>query len=268
MKVAPLTLPGNAGTPTERRAWAERAVARAAAAGADLVVLPEAWFPGYAHRRADAEAEARAFATAQPIHVVTGFLQGDGSLAGVGGPDGSWATYRKRFPTPDESRFWEAGTEPGIVPTPLGRVGLLICADVLQPRAWADLAGRVDVVAVCAAWPDYVGRVVAPPLRPVLAWLRRASAPHRDALLASGAAATGATVVFADAAGRWQGREGFTAGSGVWSPDGTVVRGANIVAEARSAAPGPPVQVGKRWALFGAVYEGARTLAARGGGPQ
>ncbi len=262
MKVAPLTLPGNAGSPTERHDWARRATARTAAAGADLVVLPEAYFPGYRHRRADAEAEARAFATTQPIHVVTGFLQGDGNHAGLGAPDGRWVTYRKRYPTPDEARVWRAGSTPGIVTTALGRVGLLICADLLQPAAWAALAGRVDVVAVCAAWPDYVGRVVHPPLRPVLAWLRRASAPHRDALLAAGARATGATVVYADAAGRWQDREGFSGASGIWFPDGSHLRGPTVVAEARTAAPGEPVRLDRRWTLFGAAY---RTWGSRSG---
>lgn len=257
MKVAPLTLPGNAGTPAERRTWAERATARAVAAGAELVVLPEACFPGYHHHRADAEAEARAFACGQGVHVVTGFLQGDGNFAGVGGPDGAWSTYRKRFPTPDESRFWRAGSAPGIVATPLGRVGLLVCADLLHPEAWAALVGRVDVVAVCAAWPDYVGRRGPAPTRPVVAWLRRASVPHRDALLAAGARATGVTVVFADAAGRWRDREGFTAGGGVWFPDGEVRRGATVVADTRTRPPGPPVRLSTGWRLFGAAYDRA-----------
>lgn len=258
MRVAALALPGTAGSPVERGAWAERAAARARAAGAELVVLPEAYLPGYRHGRADAEGDARALAGRIGGHVAVGFLEGDGSWLGLGSPDGRWARYRKRHPSPDEARHWRAGDAPGVVSTALGRVGLLVCADLLEPARWEELRG-VDVIAVAAAWPDYHGRAGSPAHRLVAAWLRRVGVRHRDAMLAAGARATGATVVFAGAVGRWRGAEGFAGGGTVWWPDGTA---AGPIAEVRTAPPGPPVRLDPTWRAFMAAYR----RAARGRG--
>jgi hypothetical protein len=203
---AAVTLPGRGGTLDERIAWADDAVARAAAAGAGLVVLPEATIPGYSHVRADCGDVARTWALGaarRGLAVAVGYLDGDGCWLGVADPDGRFTAYRKRFPSPAEGRVWRGGTDAVIVDTPVGRVGLLICADVLQLDAWRPYVGRVDAVAVAAAWPDYQGRLERTPrlARPALRWLFEGSVPYRDALLVRASAAVGAPVVFADASG-------------------------------------------------------------------
>jgi len=258
MRVAALALPGTAGSPAERVAWAERAAARARAGGADLVVLPEAYLPGYRHAQADAEVEARALAGRIGGHVAVGFLEGDGSWLGLATPDGGWTRYRKRHPSPDEARHWRAGTTPVVVPTALGRVGLLVCADLLEPERWAELRG-VDLIAVAAAWPDYRGRQGPPHHRLVAAWLRRVGVRHRDAMLAAGARATGATVAFAGAVGRWRGSEGFAGGGAVWWPDGT---NAGAIADVRTATPGPPLRLDPAWRGFMRAYRTAAGVAS------
>lgn len=280
LRVAAVQLPGRGGTLEEREAHAVGAVRAACAGGPggklDLVVLPEATLPGYAHVRADcgdrARALAMALATETGACVALGYLDGDGAWMGLAAPDGGWWAYRKRFPAPAEARVWRAGTVPGVAETPIGRVGLAVCADALQRATWRGLAG-VDVVAVGAAWPDYRGRLdrTAAWARPGLAWLYAGSNPYRDALLGRAARALGAPVVFANASGPWEGEEGFSGGSAVWDGDGRRV--ATVEGDGAGAAravvgraePGTPLRHPPRWAAFSAVYRWAGAAVARVG---
>lgn len=73
-------------------------------------------------------------------------------------PDGAVHVYRKRHLV-----FWERfrfrpGRSPLVVPTPWGRLGLAICADMIRRRVWDDYRGRIDLAVVAAAWPDFAGR--------------------------------------------------------------------------------------------------------------
>lgn len=267
LRVAVAELDGAGGTLDERVGTARGAVAEAAAGGAALVVLPEAYLPGYAHVRADAgglaQAAALQAAGEHGIHVALGYLDGDGCHLGLAAPDGGWWTYRKRFPSPAERKVWAPGSAPVIAQTALGRVGLLICADVLQPQAWEDLVGRVDLVAVAAAWPDYRGRAATanPALRPLLRWLEAESTPFRDTWLSQAAARVGAPVVFANARGPWRGDESFAGGSGAWSADGSRALGPERAGGVRLAtvsgarAPeGAPLKQPWRWAALARAW--------------
>lgn len=262
MIVAALQLPGWGGEPADRAGLAHAAVDDAVRGGARLVVLPEAYFPGYRHTRLEGEAAARAFAAAcadrHQIVVLTGFLAGRaGTTActlGAAWPDGGWATYDKRYPSPAESRVWSAGREAVIVATPAGRLGLLVCADVLQPQSWRPFAGRVDLVVVAAAWPDYRGRRTPAALGPALSWVYRESGAHRDRLLSAAALALGAPIVFANACGPYQGRESFSGGSGIWGPDGGTLARAGAGREvllAEVSAREVAAEAPGAWALHG-----------------
>src|SRR5256885_9300453 len=57
----------------------------------------------------------------------------------------SLAVYRKRHLVWWEHRYFRPGRRPGIVETPLGRVGLAICADMLYRRTWAEYRGKIDL---------------------------------------------------------------------------------------------------------------------------
>ena len=66
--------------------------------------------------------------------------------------------YRKR-----NLVFWERfrffpGRAPLVVPTPFGRVGLAVCADMIYRRVWDDYRDRIDLAVVSAAWPDFANR--------------------------------------------------------------------------------------------------------------
>lgn len=170
----------------------ERAVsAIEEAAGADLVVFPEAWVTGYpawvfgmagwgdpegrrwygrllrqspvlgdADDRHDGLAPVRDAAARTGSTVVIGLNERSGgtlynSLATIG-PDGRLLhVHRKLVPTHAERIVWGRGDGSGLraVDTPAGRVGGLICWEHWMPLARQALHAEDEQIHI-AAWPD------------------------------------------------------------------------------------------------------------------
>lgn len=260
--VAVTLLPGAGGGVSEREERATAEIARAAAAGAEVVVLPEAWMPGYGPGPGDFGPRARAFAldraAARRVHLALGFVDAGRSWIGFASPEGGWWAFAKRIPSPPERRWWRPGREVGRVETRLGRFGLALCGEALFPETWAAWTGRVDAVLIAAAWPDYVGR-----RGPLMRWVAARSPVERDRALSAGAAWLGVTAAFADAAGPWRGTEGFAGASCIVGPGGerALPEGGLALAELRRADPGPPFAVEGSWAAFLWAY---RTLGTAG----
>lgn len=214
-----------------RRRWAsvEARVEAAARAGARLLLLPEAALTGY--RQAPGEpAVARqarvrlaGLAHDHGLWLAAGLVDAVGSALDLVAPDGRRWTYHKRWPTWTEARAWAPGTGPVVAPTELGRVALLICADLLQPAA-ARSWGAVDLVLVAGAWPDHAAltRISAP-----MAWglgpAFRRSGTWRRGRLAALARSTGATVLWANGSGEIAPGERFGGDAAVLGPDGSVL---------------------------------------------
>jgi predicted amidohydrolase len=140
-------------------------VEEAAAAGAELIVLPECAIPGYMFDSAD---EAMPFAEEIPgpstdaladacrrldLYAVCGLLERDGdqlrNAAVFVGPDGLIGSYRKtHLPFLGVDRFTVPGDELPVYDTPLGRIGVEICYDLRFPEVTRTLALKgADLVA-------------------------------------------------------------------------------------------------------------------------
>jgi nitrilase len=177
----------------DREATLARAVEHlheAADGGADLVVFPEAYVPGYPvwiwHLRpgpdygltsdlhatlvenavdldADGLAPLRTAAAERSVTVVCGVHERDGSFGRSTlyntlvtiGPDGAILNrHRKLVPTNPERMVWGAGDARGLhaVDTPAGRVGALICWENYMPLARVTLYGDGVEIYVACTW--------------------------------------------------------------------------------------------------------------------
>jgi predicted amidohydrolase len=146
-------------------------VDEAAAAGAQLLVLPECAIPGYVFESAD---EARPYAEEIPgpstealaaacarlgMHVVCGLLEADGAdlcnTAVLVGPDGLIGSYRKtHLPFLGVDRFTRPGDELALFDTSLGRIAIEICYDLRFPEVTRALAlAGADIVVLPTNWP-------------------------------------------------------------------------------------------------------------------
>jgi predicted amidohydrolase len=160
---------------TQRAANLERADAflfEASRAGAALTVLPEMFNTGYGllsdfgppAEEADGPTLRHLSRRSREwrMGIAAGFVERDGrhiydSLA-LCLPAGPVHIYRKR-----NLVFWEPfrfrpGRTPLIVSTPWGRVGLAVCADMMDRRVWDDYRSRIDLAVVASAWPEFACR--------------------------------------------------------------------------------------------------------------
>jgi predicted amidohydrolase len=138
----------------------------AARDGARLVVLPEGTVPGYVLGEdpiapSELEGAARDFARVASAHGATIVYGGarvvDGRTyngANVIGPDGSDLGYAaKQFLWHFDRRWFGAGTTLDPVDTPLGRLGLLVCADGRIPTIARTLVERgAEILVMPTAW--------------------------------------------------------------------------------------------------------------------
>lgn len=155
-------------------AWEEASsrVGEAVAAGADLVLLPEMWIPGYfAFDSYDSAADSTDdllgrlsdLAARHAIHLHGGstVLRRDGRLYNTStlfGPDGSaLGEYSKIHLFGYGSREPEVLT-PGdsvtVVQTDIGRVGMAVCYDLRFPELFREMTDRgAEMILVASAWP-------------------------------------------------------------------------------------------------------------------
>jgi predicted amidohydrolase len=87
------------------------------------------------------------------------------------GPSGEVLSYRKQYPAFFEMLYFHRGNSIGIFDTPLGRLGLMVCWDMVHPRLSREMAGRIDLLLICSAWPDISQGNI--PLYGVRNWMSR-----------------------------------------------------------------------------------------------
>ncbi|MBN1657246.1 MAG: carbon-nitrogen hydrolase family protein [Anaerolineae bacterium] len=173
LRVAAVQMDAPVGQVEANLARAEVLVERAAAQGAQLVVLPELFNTGY-------EYTDQNFHLAEPldgrtgtwiketarrlgVHLVGTFpalANGDAFItAMLAAPDGRQWLYQKMHVAIWENFYFARGTQPLVAHTDLGRIGLLICWDEI----FADLArayrGNVDLLCIPSSPPSFIGQL-------------------------------------------------------------------------------------------------------------
>lgn len=168
----------------------------AAAAGCDLVVLPECATSGYMFATEDEAARAaeeipgpgvealERACSRLGVHCVAGLLERDGDLlrntAVLLGPSGLVGRYRKtHLPFLGADRFVTPGDEaPEVYDTSVGRIGIEICYELRFPELTRSLALRgAELVVHPTNWPTSV--------RPFADFLTRARAAENHVFLAT-----------------------------------------------------------------------------------
>jgi N-carbamoylputrescine amidase len=142
-------------------------VRAARAEGAELVVLPEFFSTGMGFARAMC-------ATLEPLHggrtlallrqlarecdvpVGGSFLAlRDGhsyNTFALAMPDGEIFAHDKDQPTMWENCYFRGGSDDGVLETPLGRIGAVMCWEFLRTRTMRRLIDRVDLVIGGSCW--------------------------------------------------------------------------------------------------------------------
>ncbi|NDJ76023.1 MAG: carbon-nitrogen hydrolase family protein [Chloroflexi bacterium] len=152
----------------DRLQAAEAQVLQAAQQGAQLVVLPEVFNTGYEYSDENyTRAEPlggptvtwmKHLAAEHNVHLAGSLLLLDtehitNSLLLVA-PDGRTWRYNKNYPWVWERLYFREGHDITVAETDIGTFGLLICADVVQPRLFQRYAGRVDALIIAASPPQ------------------------------------------------------------------------------------------------------------------
>jgi predicted amidohydrolase len=152
----------------DRIAEIDARLGEAARRGARLAALPEMSLYGYElsdllFRRAEpvpgpSTDVLHTLARRHDLIVVAGLTEVEGgdfyNTLAVVGPDGFLGRCRKMHVSAQENAFWKCADAPAPIATDLGCLGLGICADMLHPTPWRHYRGAVDLVVICAAWPD------------------------------------------------------------------------------------------------------------------
>jgi predicted amidohydrolase len=197
MKVAAIQMDANPSPTTDRLARAERLVAGAAQAGAQLVVLPEVFNTGFVHEatghrlaeRPDGPTATWMKETAArlDIHLAGSLMLLDHdevyNALLLFAPDGRMWRYDKNYPWCLERGYVRDGNRITVAATDLGDLGMMVCWDTAHPELWRRYAGRVDMMVTASCPPEVSNstihfpngdRVTIDDMGPVLAPLKDA----------------------------------------------------------------------------------------------
>jgi N-carbamoylputrescine amidase len=130
--------------------------------GVQLSVLPEMFNTGYGlipdfgpcSEGADGPTVRHLSRRSQEwgMGIAAGFVERDGrhlyDALALCLPDGSVHVYRKRHLVFWEAFRFRAGRAPLVVRTPWGRIGLAVCADMMDRRVWDDYRGCIGLARI------------------------------------------------------------------------------------------------------------------------
>lgn len=142
-------------------------IGRAAAAGAQLVALPDIVNTGYTYDERLAERTERLDgptlrwireqAAEHNVHVVGSWLVAETNevfnAAFLVAPDGQQWRYDKQWPFLWERAYFREGDRVQVADTALGKIGLLINWDAAHAHLWEAYAAHVDLMIVLSSMP-------------------------------------------------------------------------------------------------------------------
>ena len=159
---------------------AEEAVSDAVKRGVELILFPEYLTTGmvFDHRTAQF-AESIDGPTARRFQTWTrryGCWIGGGIIERARkhvhntflliGPNGQVCAYRKRYLAFFENLYFHRGQQLGIFHTDIGRLGVMICWDMIHHRLVREMSGGIDLLLIISAWPDVrAGNIPLPGVR-------------------------------------------------------------------------------------------------------
>lgn len=138
--------------------------------GAELVVLPESFTVQFTAVDYDlAVVEAIRSLHGEPLELLKSLASeyngviGGSFLAYKSGnvfnsfvlvfPDGEYYVHNKDYPSFGEACYYTGGSDDGVFDTPIGRVGIALCWEIIRTETVKRMYGRVDIVLVASAWP-------------------------------------------------------------------------------------------------------------------
>ncbi len=145
-------------------------IEEAASQRADLLVLPECAYPAYLlgsieSYRSGSHLSSSQFvdwlserAVRHRLHIVSGYVEDSGerlfNSAVLIGPEGQIiGQARKRFLWHADHDWFGPGSEIPVFDTPLGRIGIIICAEARVPEIIASLANQgAELIAMPTCW--------------------------------------------------------------------------------------------------------------------
>lgn len=147
---------------------AEGLIEQAVAQSARVIVLPELFSTGYCYDQKNFDvAEDLSGPTAQwfrrsgkkwGIYLAGGMIERDGNCyydtLVLASPQGRMVSYRKRWLALQEKCYFTRGDAPLLLDTPLGRIGIGICADMFDQKVWERFREKADLLIISSAWPD------------------------------------------------------------------------------------------------------------------
>jgi predicted amidohydrolase len=174
LKVAAIQMTPQLGAVDANLAQAEQLVREAAAKDVALVILPEMFTSAAAFHESMVKAiRPLDGAPAQLLRDLArqeNIILGGSFLAEDAGrvynsfllvlPDGTAFRHDKDFPTYWEACYYEKGNDDGVLPTPLGPLGVALCWEMVRSQTARRLAGKIRLLIAGSTWwtlPDEAG---------------------------------------------------------------------------------------------------------------